>query len=121
DNALDAIATPAAGVAGTVVTASMVSGMDPLLQWSLGIIAGGGSALAVQSLTVGTRAVSTLTTGGIANPIFSTVEAGASTVLAVIAIVLPLLAVLAVMLLALGLFRIVTRRRAGRTQVVTTP
>src|SRR5258707_766791 len=33
DNLLDTVATPAAIVAGTIVTASMVSNMDPFMKW----------------------------------------------------------------------------------------
>ena len=43
DNLLDTIATPAAVVAGTIVTASMVGGMSPFLKWTLAVIAGGGA------------------------------------------------------------------------------
>lgn len=74
DNLLDTIASPASIVAGTVITASFVTGMDPWLQWLLGVIAGGGAAGAVQATTVVTRASSTVTTGGLGNPIVASVE-----------------------------------------------
>ena len=74
DNLLDTIASPASVVAGTVITASFVTGMDPWLQWLLGVIAGGGAAGAVQATTVVTRAASTVTTGGLGNPIVASVE-----------------------------------------------
>ena len=48
--------------------------MEPWLQWALGLIAGGGSAGAVQAATVVTRASSTVTTGGLGNPVVATVE-----------------------------------------------
>src|SRR6516225_5140167 len=70
DHLLDTIATPAAVVAGIIVTASMVTGMSPFLKWSLAIIAGGGAAGLVQGTTVLTRGASTATTGGLANPLF---------------------------------------------------
>src|SRR3974377_1629839 len=41
DHLLDTLATPAAVVAGTVVTASMVGGMSPLLKLTLAVLAGG--------------------------------------------------------------------------------
>src|SRR2546430_1436977 len=44
DHLLDTMATPAAIVAGTIVTASMATEVSPLLKWSLAIIAGGGLA-----------------------------------------------------------------------------
>ena len=74
DNLLDTIASPASIVAGTVITASFVTGMDPWLQWLLGVIAGGGAAGAVQATTVVARAGSTVTTGGLGNPIVASVE-----------------------------------------------
>ena len=74
DNLLDTIASPASIVAWTVITASFVTGMDPWLQWLLGVIAGGGAAGAVQATTVVARAGSTVTTGGLGNPIVASVE-----------------------------------------------
>ena len=58
DNLLDTIATPAAIIAGTIVTASMVTDVSPFLRWTLAVIAGGGIAGAVQTTTVLTRAAS---------------------------------------------------------------
>ena len=74
DNLLDSIASPAAVIAGTLITASVITGMEPWLQWVLGLIAGGGTAGAVQAATVVTRASSTVTTGGLGNPVVATVE-----------------------------------------------
>ena len=74
DNLLDTVASPAAIVAGSVITASFITGMDPWLQWLLGLIAGGSAAGAVQATTVVTRASSTVTTGGLGNPIVASVE-----------------------------------------------
>ena len=74
DNLLDSVASPAAIIAGTLITASFITGMDPWLQWLLALIAGGGVAGAIQATTVVTRASSTVTTGGLGNPIVSSVE-----------------------------------------------
>ena len=95
DNLLDSIATPAAMVAGTVVTASMVSGMSPFLQWTLAVIAGGGAAGLVQTATVMTRAASTATTGGLANPLVATGEWILSLLMSFLSLVVPVMAVLA--------------------------
>ena len=92
DHLLDVVATPAAVVAGMIMTASVVTGLDPMLKWTLALIAGGGIAGTVQALTVGTRKVSLLTTGGLGNPVVSTVELLGSVLLTVLAIALPLLA-----------------------------
>ena len=100
DNLLDTIASPAAVVAGTGMTAIVLEGnTDPVIQWSLSIIAGGGVSAAVQSATVVTRGISTTLTAGIANPVVSTGENIASVILALLAMVLPILAALLVAVL----------------------
>jgi hypothetical protein len=64
DNLLDTIATPAAVVAGTIITASMVGDVSPLMRWSMAIIAGGGIAGLVQGSSELVRGASTASTGG---------------------------------------------------------
>lgn len=93
DHALDVIATPAAIIAGTIITASMVGGMSPFLKWTLAVIAGGGAAGLVQGTTVLVRGASTATTGGIGNPIFATIEFGGSLLTSVLAVIAPVVAV----------------------------
>jgi hypothetical protein len=90
DNLLDTIAGPTAVIAGTIVMASSIVEMDPLIKWTLAIIAGGGAAGLVQSLTTITRGASSLTTAGIANPIVSVTETTASAGISIIAILFPL-------------------------------
>jgi hypothetical protein len=104
DHLLDSVATPAAIVAGTVITASMVSNIDPLLKWTLAAIAGGGAAGLVQGTTVLARGVSTATTGGLGNPFFATVELGGALFTSILALLAPLLTVgmIAVVLFFLG-------------------
>src|SRR5687767_4903866 len=93
DNALDSLATPAAIVAGTIITASMVGNVSPFLKWSLAVIAGGGAAALVQGATVLTRGASTAVTGGLANPLFATIELGGSLLGSILAILVPVAAV----------------------------
>ena len=100
DNLLDSIASPAAVVAGSGMTALVLEGnTDPVIQWSLAIIAGGGVTAIVQGATVVTRGISTTLTAGFANPIVSTGENLASVILAIIAMVLPILAAVLVAVL----------------------
>jgi len=94
DNLLDAVAIPAAAVAGTIVMASAVSEMSPFLKWALAIIVGGGVAGTVQGFTTITRIASTATTGGLGNPVVATIEAGGSLLMSIVAIALPVLAVI---------------------------
>ncbi len=104
DNFLDSVATPAAIVAGTIVTASMVGDVSPFLKWTLAIIAGGGVAGVVQGSTVLIRGVSSAGTGGLANPIFATAELGGSILTSILALVAPVLTIglIAVVLFILG-------------------
>ena len=95
---LDVIATPVAIIAGIIITSSMVGGLSPYLKWTLAVIAGGGVAGLVHGATAVTRGASTATTGGIANPIFATIELGSSVLLSVLAVIAP---VAAIVLLAL--------------------
>lgn len=105
DNALDALASPAAVVAGTIAMASAVGDVSPFLQWTLGIIAGGGAAGGVQALTVATRGASTVTTAGFGNPIISLVELLASLVTTLLAVLAPILCVLGLGALAVFVTR----------------
>jgi hypothetical protein len=109
DNMLDSVAVPAATVAGTVVMASSVSEMSPLLQWALAVIVGGGVAGTIQGFTTITRVASTATTGGWGNFVVSTAEAGGSILLSILAIFLPVITALAV----LGVLYFVLKKIVG--------
>ena len=111
DNLLDTIASPASIAAGTVITASFITGMDPWLQWLLGMIAGGGAAGAVQATTVVTRAASTVTTGGLGNPIVASVETSGAFLGSALSIVAVELAIVVFVLLLGGGVWIWWRRR----------
>lgn len=110
DNLLDTVATPTAVVAGIVLTAAATGEMSPLLSWSLAILAGGGVAATFQGLTAGTRGISSLTTGGLANPLVATGEVGISTVLAATAVLMPVVAFMLVLLLLFFAIRKVAAR-----------
>lgn len=89
DNLLDAVATPAAILGGIFVTSASLEGeMDPSVQWMLSIIAGGGVSGVIQLGTVATRAISTGTTGGLANPLISLLEAVASVICIILSLFL---------------------------------
>ncbi len=96
DHLLDTVAAPGAVVAGTLMTASLMTGLDnPMLQWSLALIAGGGTAGIVQAGSMLTRATSTATTGGLGNPLLATGEWLGSLALTLLAFIAPLLIMLA--------------------------
>ncbi len=93
DNLLDTVATPAAVVAGTIVTASLVTDMSPFLKWTLAVVAGGGVAGLIQGATVTTRAASSAGTGGLANPLLATAELGGAVVTSVLSLLAPVIVV----------------------------
>ena len=92
DNILDTIASPVAVIAGIILMASVVTGISPLMKWTLAIIAGGSVAGIIQALTGVTRITSSITTGGLGNPGVSTVESGSSLTLSAMAIFIPVIA-----------------------------
>lgn len=109
DHLLDTVATPAAVVAGTVATASVVTDLSPFLRWTLALIAGGGIAGLVQGATVALRAASSASTGGAGNPVVSTLELAGAVVTALLAVLVP------VVCLALVAFLLnFVIRKAGR-------
>lgn len=114
DHLLDVAAGPAAAVCGTVIMASAVVEMAPLVKWPVAIIAGGGTAGLLRGLGSGVRATSTVTTGGVANPVVAAGETAGSAVLSVLAVLVPVLAGLA----ALALLAMVLRggRRLFRSR-----
>ncbi len=102
NNVLDVIATPAAIVAGTVLTASMVGDVSPVLRWVLAAVAGGAVAGGIQTATVSLRsAVSPVGGSGAV----SLAEDGAAVTTSVLAVTIPLLAVAFLVILGLFLLR----------------
>lgn len=116
DNLLDTVATPAAVVAGVCVSAAMMTDLPPMLKWTLAIIAGGGVAGATQSATALLRGASTVTTGGLGNPVLATGELLGAIAISVLAILLPWIALLIAVILAAVIYRMARRRGAKRGQ-----
>lgn len=99
DNLLDTIEHPMAIVAGIILTGSVITDFSPFLKWSFAIIAGGSVAGTIQAATGFARFKSSAVTGGAGNSVVSTVEAGSSLGLALMAIFVPVLALLIVILI----------------------
>jgi hypothetical protein len=100
DNLLDTIATPAALIAGTIVSAAVMTDLPPIVKWTTAVIAGGGAAGLTQGFTSLLRAKSTLTTAGLGNHLVATGEIGVALALALLSLAAPLLAVVLVALLS---------------------
>jgi hypothetical protein len=118
DNALDAVASPAAVVAGTLLVSAVVAGdFSPYLKWSLAVIAGGASAAVTQAATVKTRLLSLGATGGMANPVVSGAELIGSTSISLLSMLVPMVACFVVLaalaVVVCGMVRKQQRRRAG--------
>lgn len=117
DQLLDLIATPAAMLAGMLAAASVVVDLPPVLKWSAVLLAGGAAGV-TQGATVFTRFKSTTLTGGMGNPVVSTLELVSAVVTSVLAIFLPILTLVAVLLLFVMFTRrvhgVLFGRRAGR-------
>ena len=112
DNALDSIATPAAIIAGVSMTAIVLEGSDPVVQWAVAIIAGGGVAATIQTATVTTRSLSSTFTFGLGNSTVATGENVASIALTLIAILIPFISAFVVILVVALLLRVKRRRNA---------
>jgi len=108
DHALDAIATPAAVIAGTLITGALIPDLAPWLRWTLAVIAGGLPASVVQGATVLLRGKSTLLSGGMGNFLVATGELLGAVLTSALAVLLPVVTgvlVVAAVLVLLLLFR----------------
>jgi hypothetical protein len=111
DHALDALATPASLVAGTVAVAAVFGDVPPLLRWTVAAIAGGGTAGLVQGASVAARATSTLVTGGLGNVVVAGAELLGAAVTSVISLLIPAAgAALALVVCAFALALLLRRR-----------
>ena len=121
DNLLDVVAAPAAFVAGTILSAAVMTDMPPMVKWTAAVIAGGGVAGFTRGLTGVLRAHSTVLTGGLGNFVISTAELGGAVLISFLALAAPIAAIALValfLLMAIRLLRGLFRRgksSAGRT------
>jgi hypothetical protein len=121
DNLLDTLAAPAALVAGTVLSAAVMTDLPPMLKWTAAIVAGGGAASLTQFVTAALRAKSTIFTAGIGNSAVATAELGGAFVLPMLALAAPLVALGIVLLLLWMAIRLLRRLRQSTKQAVTPP
>lgn len=122
DNLMDTIAVPLAAVAGTLLTGGMLEGMPDALQWSLGVVAGGGAAAMVTTGTAAVRAVSSGASLGVGNHVVSTAENGLATAGSIIALCLPpIIAGILLILLIAGLCYLWRKLRKRRRTASAAP
>jgi hypothetical protein len=113
DNLLDTLATPAALIAGTIVSAAVMTDVPPMVKWTAAVIAGGGIAGLTQGLSGMLRAHSTVLTGGIGNPVIATAELGGALLVSFLALVAPAAAIALVILFLLVVIRLLRRLFRG--------
>jgi hypothetical protein len=113
DNALDTVATPLAVSAGALMAAGVTSDLDPAMQWTAGIVGGGGAAVTHLG-TSAVRAASTAVTGGLTNFVVSTLEWVASLLYVVAALLfVPAALVLLVVAIVFSVRAVRRLRRRG--------
>jgi len=98
DNMLDAVTTPMALVAGTLLTTSVLPVDSELLKWVSGILIGGGSAGIIQAGTSMLRLISTKATGGTGNAMVATTEHAIAFGQSILSVFLPVITGLMVLL-----------------------
>lgn len=116
DNLLDTVVVPLAALAGTTVMMSTVADLSPVVTWSLAIIAGGGTAAAIAGTSSTTRLASTATTGGLANPLVSTLETGTAAAMSVVSIFLPILAIVFVIIILFIIFKLIKKFKPSKVK-----
>jgi hypothetical protein len=115
DNLLDAAAGPLAIMTGVLATAAVATELPPPLRWAMAVVAGGGTAGAVQAMTSLARLKSTAFTAGLGNPVLATLELFGAFVTSIVALVLPIAAVIFVVA-----FFVLIRRASRRFRRQTT-
>ncbi len=120
DSANDVIQTvirPAAGAVVFAATTQSTIHLHPMLAFACGVILAGGTHL----VKAGGRPVVTATTGGLGNPIVSTVEDIVAVVTSLVAIIFPYLILAWLFLVVLLIYLIVRwRRQRAEDKVIST-
>jgi hypothetical protein len=113
DHANDVIQTvvrPAAGAILFAANANVITDVHPALALGAGILVAGG----VHATKATVRPVITATTGGLGNPVVSTIEDIVALVVSVMAILLPILTFIAIVVLTVLIWRKWRRYKAQR-------
>ena len=113
DNLLDVVSAPAAFIAGTILSAAVMTGMPPMVKWTAAVIAGGGVAGLTRGSLGVLRAHSTVLTGGLGNFVISTAELGGAALISFLAFAAPIAAIALVALLLYVAMRLLRRLLRG--------
>lgn len=96
DNLLDAVTIPSSIVSGIVLFASIFPENESLIKWVMAVMAGGGTAGLVSSVTSLTRLKSTAFTAGLGNPLIAFSETVGSIIISVLSVLFPLFVILVI-------------------------
>lgn len=114
DHLMDAVTTPAAVVAGTLLMASLLGEVSPFLRWSLAVIAGGGIAALVQVGSVMIRGSAAVMTGGLGNLVIAFLEFAGAAVITLLALFAPFVAAVGLLIGLLLMIRCRVRRYGSK-------
>lgn len=114
DNALDTAGLVIKPVMGVLVALSLFGELQPVAQYSIAIIEGGGVALGVQLAKSQLRLATTFFTGGLANPLVSLLEDIGTVLWAILSILAPLVAAVLLVLGGGWVVRTFSRWRQNR-------
>ncbi|PKH10254.1 DUF4126 domain-containing protein [Planomicrobium sp. MB-3u-38] len=101
------LATPLAAIAGILLTASFIGDMNPLLEWSIAIIGGGGVATASHTAVTAVKGVSE---AAFLSPAVAAAEDATATLVPISIFLIPFLAIIFVVLIPLLIFRFYRKR-----------
>jgi uncharacterized membrane protein len=121
DHFLDSAGTIIRPIAGALASASVLTGIDPMVAAIVGIIVGAPTSFGFHTLKAGTRVASSATTFGCANPLLSLIEDVISFALSVLSIFLPILVPVALALLVFVLYRLMKRIRRAPSAAAAVP
>jgi hypothetical protein len=114
DHLLDVLAGPLAVVAGILASVSVMVDVPPQIRWPIAVIAGGGIAALTKGTSAVIRAKTAAMTGGLGNPVVSTVETAGAATVSILAIVAPLLCLFGAIVVVVWAVRRLRRPRAPR-------
>ena len=109
NDVIQTVVRPAAGALLFAASSNEISGVPPVLALICGILVAG----TVHAAKATVRPVLTATTGGVANPVVSTVEDVVSATVSVLSIVVPLLALVLILVGVFLVLRSLRRIRAS--------
>ena len=118
DNLLDTVATPLSVVAGATLASSIIpmGEQEPLLRWTVGLLAGGAAAGTIQLGTGLLRLFSSKATVGTGNAVVATGENAVAVTGSVLSFIAPVIIALLLIALITWILLKIIRRFRGSTR-----